>query len=675
MPSARKAPEINDRYLYIVDRDSVALAAVTSSYLSRTESYLPLFMFPPMTAAKSDGDNLRSDNYLSNLLGNDAAVLINNAWARMRGSEYLILVGLSRNQASYLSIPKGTKVIEIADLGDIAKKLSALALPEQGELTCKTSDILKGLFIAQREGKRLVVDEGARALPEAEKRKGGIVVVENNDDASSVIAVNYASSVNANLLVVDPIAKRDVHHIHRSIQEWKDKGDDAQLQKVKDTILQRINGIPFSEFKYATFFTEGLPYTLAIGSVIPCSYVHLSLKPDLFVFNSIIFEHIEIFNSAVVFSPVFFADEETRWLVEFFTQNNYYLRQLIGPDASFANLHFNVQHFPYNVLHICSHGGEVDGWEVSEEFVDRDGKTHLIEYDEVVGYDPVPDKDGRIPVHRKTIFRKLDGFAWMTEELDKQKIPDYVLHDMWKALYHDQRGKINTNAMRKKKGRIASSCAIRCADSIHQGEFSILASHSSPVVFNNTCWSWYEVAKFFLACGARGYIGTLWAIDNDAAILGARTFYSNVFSGTVLDAFHRAVKAINGTQSKDIYIYWGLHFTTLSPARGAEQSRSEVFSELLQAVGGWRRQIESTTSMEVKRNAMRVLKSVLHELNSNFGPEDMKKLELEIRARMTSTFRDDDSGGAKEDLPIAVRSSIDHPTEYSKVTERHDDKE
>jgi hypothetical protein len=122
----------------------------------------------------------------------------------------------------------------------------------------------------------------------------------------------------------------------------------------------------------------------------------------------------------------------------------------------------------------------------------------------------------------------------------------------------------------------------------------------------------------------------LWAINNDDAVLGARTFYSNVFSGTVLAAFHEAVKAIKGTISKDIYIYWGLHFTTLSPGRSAEESRNEVIVELLRAAGGWRRQIESAGSTEAKRGATRVLKSVLLDLDANFDPEAVKKLEPEI---------------------------------------------
>ena len=390
-----------------------------------------------------------------------------------------------------------------------------------------------------------------------------------------------------------------------------------------------------------------MPYSLVLENVIPCSYVHLSIKPDLFVFNCLVFERIETFHSAVVFSPLFFADEETNWLTEFFKDNSYYLRQLIGQDASFANLDFTLQHFPYSVLHICSHGGEVDGWEVSEEFVDREGKTHVIECDEVIGYDPVADKDGRVLVHRKAIFRRLDGLPWMSEELEKAKIPKHVFLDMWKALYQDQRTRTNPDAKRKKKGQIATSCAIRCSDNIHQGELQILASHSSPLVFNNTCWSWYEVSSFFLSCGARGYIGTLWAIDNEGAVVGARAFYDSLFSSTVLSAFHRAVRAIDNTQSKNIYVFWGLHFSTISPAKNSQESRREVFAELARAFAGWREHIEGSNSAEGKRNASRILTSLIKELKTNFGAEDLQAFQL---ARIVGGFREADHAEAKKSV-------------------------
>jgi hypothetical protein len=664
-----KVPNLERRFICIADREAFTLAAVTSSYLFTKDTYLPLFSFPSVNAPKIEGDDLPTEAQLSNHLGNNAAVLINNAWARMQGSEYVILVGLSAHQRSFLLLPNRVNVIEITELKDIQEKLSILSPPNQPELTCQTADVLTGLFIAEKEGRRLVVDESSERLGARHMTKGGLIVVENSADVASVVAVNYANSVASNLLVVPPIGKREVKVIHRYIQDWKELGDSAAFVKIQDAIRSRLDGTSSLGKDYATFFTNGLPYSLVIENAVPCSYVHLSVRPDLFILNSILSETTSTHHSAVVFSPLFFLDEETEWLIKFFTDHKFYLKQLTGQNATFANFDFAVQHFPYSVLHICSHGGEVEGWEASQEFVDRNGAKHVIEYDEVLGFDPVPDKDQRIRVHRKLIFRRLDGFAWMSDELDAKKIPAFVLEDMWSALYGRQENEATENVKRRNKGRIATSCAIRCVDNIHQGEFNILASHSSPIIFNNTCWSWYEVALFFLSCGARGYIGTLWDVDNSAAVIAAKTFYDRLSSSTVVVAFHEAVRAIAGTRSKDIYVYWGLHFTTLSAANCYEQSRFEVFRELISAIGGWSEQIEENKSLEIKKQAGGVLKLVLHELNTNFGPQDLKRLEIEVAKRRT-TPSGSHPGDSKREFPIGIRPSMEYPTEYRQAEEQ-----
>jgi hypothetical protein len=557
-----------------------------------------------------------------------------------------------------VSIPTGVSVIHITSPTEVCEKLAPLPLRDRPEVKCTRSEVLKGLSFAQKTGRRLAIDESADPIPNLERTHGGIVVVED-DDVCSVVAVNYASSVGANLLVVPKIAKRELKAIHKSLQAWKINGADAHLDVVKEAVTSRTGGMSFQGFEYGTFFTSGLPYSLVIENVIPCTYVHL-IRPDLFIFNGIAFERIKTLHSAVVFSPLFFPDEETSWLTQFFIDKDYYVRQLVGRDASFANLDFTIQHLPYSLLHICSHGGEVDGWEVSEEFVDRHGERHVIEYDEVVGCDLNVDKDGKVQVHRKAIFRKLDGFDWMSEELEKQNIPQYVFLDMWKALYEDQRNRLNPRAKRKKMGQVATSCAIRCSDTIHQGALQVLASHSSPLVFNNTCWSWYEVASFFLSCGSRGYIGTLWAIDNEAAILGARTFYENVFSDTVLGACYKAVKAIAHAQSKDIYVFWGLHFTTLSRARDAQESRAEVCAELVRAFAGWKAHIQSTKSREGRRNTIRIIESIVRELQNNFSSEDLAKLHLQKWSRTTRALRGRKDCEIGEEVPIPARRSLDY---------------
>jgi hypothetical protein len=657
-----RAPRINNRYACIVDRDAFALAAVLSSYLFTAGSYLPLFLFPRVESSKTDDTSLMSEGYLAELMGGEVAYLIGNALARLGGCKYLILAGLNKDQKTFLRLPTGAKTIEIAELSDIHLALSPLGIPIRGELRCKTSEVLRALNIAQRLEKRLVIDEDAKPVPELVDLQKGLVVVENLAEASPVIAINYANAVGANVSIVDALPKNGGREIQKWIQDWKEHDDLAQLQKLKDAVSRRIGSTSLTQFDYATFFTDGLPYSLILENIIPCSYVHLSLRPDLFVLNSIMFKNGDNFHTAVVFSPVFFPDEETEWLCDFFGGNNYYLRPLIGRNATVANLDFHAQYFPYDVLHICSHGGEVEGYEMSDQFVDKEGNTHSVDFDEVVGITPVTDKPDMVRVHRKVFPRKLDGFAWMSDELKRQNIANHVCHDMWKCM-------IESRGRRTPKGRVAMSCAIACADSIHQGILHTLASFSSPLIFNNTCWSWYEVASFFLGCGARGYVGTLWDIENQAAVTAAETFYKNLLQGTVLTAFYKAVKAVEATRSKDIYIYWGLHFTSLSPGQSVREGRAEVRKELMRAVDAWVRHIETTSNSERRRNAIRVLKSILHELRTSFSSGDTAGLELALKKRLPELSWIDRSGENEESEPPTTRSFIEYPAEYRKVGE------
>src|SRR6266481_2333346 len=119
-----KPPTIDNRYICIADRKSIALAAVISSYLFKASSHLPLFLFPTVEISRLDDVSYTSDHWFANLLGQEAGTLINNAWARMGGSRYVVLAGLNQHQKSYLHLPSEITVIDIKDLLDIVPKLS-----------------------------------------------------------------------------------------------------------------------------------------------------------------------------------------------------------------------------------------------------------------------------------------------------------------------------------------------------------------------------------------------------------------------------------------------------------------------------------------------------------------------------------------------------------------------
>lgn len=547
-------PIIDNRYICIVDRDSKTLAALVSSHINRPGYYVPVFLFPKIDTPVRETSLETDDDYISQMIGSEIRVLINNSIVRIHGYEYIILVGLNKNQKSFFEKDKYDSIIEIHNKNDIEKIPN---LDKRLELKCRKEEILQGLYLAGVQRKKLILDDTAPTLPIINKKTSGYIIGEDVENAESIIAANYAIAFGVSFTAVKNLKDREAEEIQRLIQDWYENSNNVALKNVLERIEKRIGKINFRDQKFVTFFTEGLPYSLYLKNIIPCSYINIRLGADLFVINGLTTEHAQPFGSAIIFSPGFFADEETKNILEFFKQNNFFIRSLIGRTATVHNFDFNAQHFPYDILHICSHGGEVDGYHVVDEFIDRKGIKHSVEYDEVVGFSPIPGKD-LIEVHRKTIFKKFDGFPWMSEKLKRCNYSEYVFKDMWKEIRLNE--KHNKLAKRQHQNRIPTSCAIRCFDSIHQGMFRILASHSSPIIFNNTCWSWFEVAKFFLSRGARGYIGTLWEIGNTEAIRGAETFYANIKGRTILEAFYKGLKSISNTNSEDIYIYWGYAF-------------------------------------------------------------------------------------------------------------------
>ena len=129
-----------------------------------------------------------------------------------------------------------------------------------------------------------------------------------------------------------------------------------------------------------------------------------------------------------MFSLDDFSSDETKDVAEHLNQNNFIVTSLVGPGATNENLTNYGSHLPYDLLHICSHGGETSGYFVKQEFTDRDGKAHSIEYFEVVSFSPERATDpDKVLVERKMIFATLDGMPWIQRPLSMY--PRYVGDD------------------------------------------------------------------------------------------------------------------------------------------------------------------------------------------------------------------------------------------------------
>src|SRR5579859_7327141 len=216
----------------------------------------------------------------------------------------------------------------------------------------------------------------------------GIVVIEKSSGVTPVIAVNYAHAIGATVLLVEPLKTGEEKEIQYFLAKSQNSFPDSNIL-LEEIVNSRVGNVNFNLYSYGTFFTSGVPYSTVLRNVIPFSHVHLHLKMDFFLFNGIFYELGSAVNSAIVFSPGFFKEsEETVPVGTSITNHRYFLRQLLNEEATAHNLDMHVKEYPFDLLHICSHGGDVAGEYCSLRLIDAEGETHTLEFDVVISFYP-----------------------------------------------------------------------------------------------------------------------------------------------------------------------------------------------------------------------------------------------------------------------------------------------
>lgn len=640
-------PRVENRWVCISTNGQVAFAAVASSYIQEAGVYFPVFEFPRIDVPYSPSSDFEKDGYLGRILGDRAAHEINNCLARIQ-PDTILLLGMSETEKSYLRVllpPK--KLIEIDTLEELPARIS-FARPAGDPVRCKSSQLMEGLLLAKFSQRPLLIDESAVPLQQSHLHGGeGILLIENDRDIHDVAAINYAFAINADVVLVPAVDKHQVRSLPRQLQAWSKDKSHHEFEWAKRAASKRLKGINFLGYKFATFFTKGLPYGLFTRNAVPCSHVMKQLDCGLFVANALLEEHAPSgCDSAIVFSPELFDSEETQDVCKILGDSNYTVTHLLGKNATVKKLANYGGYFPYDIMHICAHGGETDGYFVVQEFTDREGKPHSFDYYEVVGFHPAGGE--MVQVHRKAIFKSFDGFPWMSAPL--KSFPRYIFEDMMKALRHDPMSKVKRVAF---NSPIALSCHIQCSDSIHQGHFHCLAGFGHPVIFNNTCSSSHEIAMTFIHAGARCYIGTLWSIGNETAKRAAKVFYEQAIrQGSLLSAFFEMNKGIINRQYQNVYIFWGLHLTTL--AKVAVKSDSKIFEALVAEYLSWVRKIQTTPDPEVRHNSIPIAKFLSEEIGRRFTQERLDAImefdptKLDEQERASQAPVDEFSRGASE---------------------------
>jgi hypothetical protein len=139
--------------------------------------------------------------------------------------------------------------------------------------------------------------------------------------------------------------------------------------------------------------------------------------------------------------------------------------------------------------------------------------------------------------------------------------------------------------------RVIGSAAMAMADNNYIAMPRSLACEGSPIIINNACVSWHDLAGRFMFTNARAYIGTLMPVaDLEAEAIVVRLL--DKYSGKPLgQAIWSAQNATYGAKSnRRPYVVTGVYPQRLRTTR--EDAPRRILDKLTHAAGHWQLRLD-----------------------------------------------------------------------------------
>lgn len=545
---------------------------------------------------------------------------------QIHNPDTVVLVGLDKEQLKALKpLLKGYKLIVIKSAWQITWKLWRFHKKFDGELRCKAIDVSVALLHAKRNNLKLIVDESADDFNIDRSDKKTLVVLEARGDLSDVISANYAFAFDSDLIMIKGVERSVAGKMDRQLSDINQMKKKNRSEAIKMLVkleqdLKAIADIDISNYESATFITYGLPYGICYrGDSCVC---HVFRYPSIgeFFLNNIWLEHHESFiGVGLMFAPYRFEEEEHGGFDEvYFVMHKlavdcmYYALSLEEEKATVQSLENFMHHYPLELIHITSHGGEGDGYRCNFKFEDPNGERHELIVEEAISAKPGMvkfDKSGNAKVISKFFFENatIDGIPWFEYSFEKlpAELRDYVIQTI--------------KPTRERIKFVRGSNQIFCADGASFA--SIHATILSPVVFNNSCCSMSQLGSTIIAAGAKCYIGTNWSVGARNATLVACAFYENIMKDTLLKSLWKAMSL--HLDPADVlewknYIFVGTHFSTLRPT--GLRPKEPLAPILRRQIAKWEsRRDRKDAPEEWKQKCSEVIEFLSGQLNSFEG--------------------------------------------------------
>jgi hypothetical protein len=495
-----KYPLVSDAVIF---SDDAKLAAQVASLLATSGAYLPIIDGPRMQRPDREAEVIHRIN----------------AAARSRAMR-IFLAGLADESADALSQKldkrRPVRIRSSNDLAAISTNRSKATRP----FMWGNDRVGIGLLLALRKERQISFEDRPSERVNISPKSDHLVVCEEGDEFAQVIAANYAYALGAGLFLIQATPEERVDQIMErfySVLDNRDQSTSEALRELREELRNIAGDIPIPAGGSITFVTDGLPYGFAYPEV---PSTHLFSYPNLGVTTLHGFAAEQPGSRGVqvatLVNPETTPAPEIDAAANILSEQRLFVRVYQGPGADVTSVSEMIELFPYDLLIIATHCGDVSGYRWTYEFIDSENLPRKLVVDIALGIGTTRDDKDLLQVTQLIRFVSLDGVPWNDRERKAKLYVGTAIIDFIERTRNTDDPKLEPT-VKDTISRVVGSAAMRMYDNNFIALPRSLAGDSTPIVINNACVSWHRLASNFMFGGARAYVGTLFPVSTTEA--------------------------------------------------------------------------------------------------------------------------------------------------------------
>jgi hypothetical protein len=521
-----------------------------------------------------------------------------NAAARVN-ADFIVLAGLSDDAATAMlgHLPSGRvrRVMSPTDVHALSRVSPLKALP----LVWGRDRVGIGLLKALRARTTIEFTEAPSPIVSIPPKSEHLVVCEEGEELSEVIAANYAFALRAGLSLIPEADKAESEAILERFYSLYDERNVSQteaMERLRGQLLSLCGNLDIPPAGSITFITARLPYGFALGNT---PSTHLFKYPDLglAVINGFAAEQPRTrgVNVAVLVDPETTDAPEIAAAARLLPGKGIFVRGYSGPAANVTDISHMVELFPYDMLVIATHCGDAPGYRWAYEFKDSEGLDRRVVLDIAIGVGHA-DQDDMVHVTEFMRIRSLDGVDWSDEEKKKNLHIGTAMQDFFERIQE----KPELEPVSKEHiQRVLSSAALKMSDHNLIVLPRSLAGEGTPIVINNACASWHRLSETFTFGNARAYIGTLFPISTSEAHDVVVGVLDKHFGKPLPTALWSAQRKVYGSSVRKPYVMIGVYPQRLRAT--CRDVPGDIARQLSKGLTAWSAKLKDVSPGDTKK--------------------------------------------------------------------------